>query len=91
MVKKAILVYQAGIANVFEVESFNIADEGRNARRCYQGDFHGAIWYARGLAAAGCIVRTAACNQAGDIAQSTWTLDLDSQPFSDRLIEVSDN
>jgi hypothetical protein len=86
--KRAMLVYQAGIANVFKVTSFNLSDFGRDAKRLYQGDFRGAVQLSRGLGLAGVTVRTAACNMAGDIARSHWTEDLESQPFSDKLINV---
>lgn len=76
------LVYQAGIANVFEVESANLSPYGRNARCFYQGDFRSAELIAKGLAIGMHIVHTAACNMAGDISNQTWTDDLDSQPFS---------
>lgn len=85
-IKRAFLVYQAGIANVFAVEAFNLADYGREARRLYQGDFHSAAMLARGLEAAGVVVKTAACNRAGDIRTETWTDDLDSQPFSEQFV-----
>ena len=88
---KAFLVYQAGIANVFEVEAFNLADYGRDARRLLQDDFRTCETFARGLAAAGATVRTAACNMAGDIARSRWTTDLDSQPWSEKFRPVEAN
>jgi len=89
--KRAMLVYQAGIANVFAVRCLNLCDYGRDALRLYQGDFHSARMYAVGLGAAGVVVRTAACNMAGDIARYRWTEDLQSQPFAERLIEISAN
>jgi hypothetical protein len=88
---KAMLVYQAGIANVFTVQAFNLAPDGREARRVYQGDFRGAEQLARGMGIAGAIVRTAACNQAGDIVNATWSDDLDAQPFSDKFSPVRVN
>lgn len=89
--KKFFLVYQAGIANVFQVKAFNLADYGRDAKRVYQGDFRTAEAIARGLAIAGATVRTAASNRAGDIAHETWTEDLDSQPFSEQFRPVRAN
>ena len=86
--KKAMLVYQAGIANVFEVACFNMADYGREARRLIQADFRTCEAFAQGLAAAGVKVATAACNQAGDIAGARWSQDLDAQPFSDKFRPV---
>jgi hypothetical protein len=90
-VRRAFLVYQAGIANVFSVSAFNLAPYGRNARRLYQGDFRGALNFARGLGAAGVTVRTAHCNEAGDIAGRTWSDDLESAPFSDQLATLNLN
>jgi len=46
--KKAMLVYQAGIANVFEVDALNLSSYGRNTRRLYQGDFRGAQYICHG-------------------------------------------
>lgn len=89
--KTFFLVYQGGIANVFQVDCLNLSSHGRDAQRVYQGDFHGGINFAIGSGAAGAIVRTAACNKAGDIADATWTEDLDNQPFSDRLVKVDIN
>lgn len=80
---KYVLVYQAGIANVFRVNAFTVAHPiKRNAVRVVQSTFRPCEWFCRGLAAAGAEVRVAACNMAGDIAQQTWTGDLDAQPFS---------
>lgn len=93
--KRAALVYQAGIANVFEVDSFNIgADainsypescEVRNARRLVQGDFRSCLAFARGLKAAGVKVEVFGCNEAGDITNSVWSTDLASQPFAEKI------
>ena len=83
-----VLVYQGGVANVFRVESFNLADFGRDATRVYQGDFRTAEAIAIGMGWAGAIVQTVACNQAGDIAKAHWSDDLESQPFSDKFQPV---
>lgn len=40
--RRFFLVYQAGIANVFEVKSLNLANYGRDAKRVYQADFRTA-------------------------------------------------
>jgi hypothetical protein len=88
---RAFLVYQSGIANVFAVECFNLSPFGRDARRLLQADFRTCEAFARGLGAAGVIVRSAACNRAGDIAESQWTEDLDEQPFSDKFNPVTAN
>jgi hypothetical protein len=81
-VQRAVLVYQGGIANVFRVKSFNLSDYGRDAERLLQSDFRHCEHFAHGLAAAGVHVGTAACNEAGDIAHSKWTRELDAVPFS---------
>lgn len=86
--KYAVLVYQAGIANVFQVTSLNLSDYGRDARRLLQSDFRTCESFARGLAAAGVCVRTAACNMAGDIVGQTWSENLEDQPFSDQFHPV---
>lgn len=85
---KVVLVYQAGIANVFEVQSFNMASYGREARRLLQSDFRACEMFARGMAAAGATVTTAACNMAGDIVNQTWSEDLETQPFSNKFRPV---
>ena len=89
--KYAVLVYQAGIANVFEVESLNLSDYGRDARRLLQADFRSCESFSRGLGAAGVCVRSAHCNMAGDIAGSKWSEDLDDAPFSDQQSRVHMN
>jgi hypothetical protein len=88
---KYVLVYQAGIANVFRVDSLNLSDYGREARRLYQGSFGGAVDFALGIGVTGATVRTAHCNEAGDIAQRQWSEDLNSAPFREGLIEVKVN
>jgi hypothetical protein len=85
---RAVLVYQAGIANVFEVDSFNMADYGRDAKRLLQSDFRTCEAFARGMAAAGALVTSAACNMAGDVACQRWTDDLEAAPFSDQFRPV---
>jgi hypothetical protein len=90
-VKRAMLVYQAGIANVFEVTSFNLCDYGRDAKRLLQSDFHTCIAFSRGMAKAGAIVRTAYCNQAGDIVNSKWYEDFDNAPFHSEFCFLNEN
>ena len=80
---KAVLVYQAGIANVFRVTSFNMSNYGRDAARLVQADFRTCENIARGLQMAGVTVRVASCNRAGDIAEAQWTSGLDDCPFRD--------
>jgi hypothetical protein len=86
--RRIVLVYQCGIANVFEVTSFNMSDYGRDARRLVQSDFRTCEAYAAGMAAAGCLVASAGCNMAGDIVNQKWTDDLDSLPFCDKFAPV---
>lgn len=88
-VHRAVLVYQGGIANVFAVRSFNLSDYGRDARRLLQHAFGPCEWYARGLEAAGVIVRTAHCNQAGDIIGARWSSDLEEAPFREAMKPVN--
>ena len=87
-IKRAFLVYQAGIANVFAVKSFSLSSFGRDAVRLMQADFRTCEAFARGMSVAGVLVRNAAYNQAGDIIDATWTTDLESQPFSDSFRPV---
>lgn len=88
---KAMLVYQYGIANVFEVKCFNLNKFGRSAKRLYQGDFISARNIAYGIGLAGGIVRTANCDKVGDITREQWE-DLTSDAvFSDKKLEVSCN
>ena len=84
-VTRAVLVYQGGLANVFAVESFNLADYGRDAVRVLQHSFRTCEDYCAGLIAAGATVKAAACNMAGDIASQPWTDDLASVPFRDKM------
>jgi hypothetical protein len=89
MKRKYMLVYQAGLANVFRVSAYNLADYGRDALRVMQADFRSCETFARGLVEAGAGVKSAACNRAGDIIKETWTTDLKSQPFSDKCRPVN--
>ena len=88
MKKKAVLVYQAGIANVFEVASFNLSDYGRDAKRILQASFHTCETFARGLGHAGYLVGTASCNKAGDITGLPWTKGTTDCPFRDSAHSV---
>jgi hypothetical protein len=81
----AALVYQAGIANVFEVER----PDGLR-RLLLQSDFQNCVSFVAGLRAAGVKVKTYACNRAGNIAGQTWTEDLDSAPWSEKFARFED-
>lgn len=87
-VVRAVLVYQAGIANVFQVDNFCWSAIGRSERRLFQHCFRSCEDFARGLGAAGVIVSTMACNKAGDIARQDWSTNLDEQPFSEQFHPV---
>jgi hypothetical protein len=86
---KYVLVYQAGIANVFKVRCLNLADFGRDAERVYQGDFRTARAICHGLGLAGKVVRSAHCNRAGDVAACLWSEDLGGAPFSPREVKFN--
>jgi hypothetical protein len=88
---KAMLVYQGGIANLFEVDELTLEPVGRNARGLYQGDFYSAHKLAQGMGMAGATIRTAHCNQAGNIAGSVWSCDMEDAPFSEKLVLVNTN
>jgi cytosine/uracil/thiamine/allantoin permease len=87
-VTKAVLVYQAGIANIFAVDCFNMSDYGRNAKRLMQGAFCSCESFARGLAAAGVLVTSATCNMAGDISRQKWSEDVADAPFFNSMVPV---
>lgn len=86
--KKAVLVYQAGIANVFEVDCFNSNPFGRNAKRLLQSAFSECQFYAKGLGQGGYKVASMQCNQAGDITNAVWSEDLEDAPFSEMFQPV---
>ena len=84
--KRAVLVYQAGIANVFQVECFNFAGvsgiDAEERKRMLQSDFRTCEAFARGLAAAGWLIASAHCNVAGDCKNQRWSANLDEAPFA---------
>ena len=85
-----VLVYQAGIANVFTTATLGLdpkdtTGQWADRKRIYQGDFRSAETLCYGMALAGAVVRTFACNMAGDIALQTWSANLDDQPFSEKF------
>lgn len=90
-IKRAMLVYQAGIANVFEVSCFNLAGYGREAIRLMQSDFKTCLAYVRGLGDCGVVVRSAHCNEAGDIVDRPWNDDLSEAPFRECIVDYSRN
>lgn len=82
--RKIMLVYQSGIANVFEVDAMrlNASNRGRTVR-LLQGSFRDCAMFARGMAAAGCYVLTASCNVAGDASLVDWQPGTEGTPFRD--------
>ena len=76
---KLVLVYQAGIANVFQIQS-----DG-TFKRILQASFKTCEGFMRGAQFAGADVDVAGCNRVGDIINAAWTRDLDSLPFSDQF------
>lgn len=84
----AVLVYQAGIANVFAVDTWTAAPNVRNARRLLQSDFRACESFARGLAAAGVLVTSMHCNQAGEIDEAQWSEDVAQAPFFSAMCPV---
>lgn len=69
---KAVLVYHRGIASIFQVDRFSKGIEGRNARRLLQGCFVECEAFARGMMAAGVVMRIAHCDMTGDVANQPW-------------------
>ena len=83
-IKRIALVYQTGIANVFQVETFSNSPGGRNARRLLQDAFAPCEWFTRGMLNAGnCEIKIFSCNRAGDIASAPWADGLADCPFRD--------
>ena len=88
------LVYQAGIANVFEeipvLDTRNQAATGLTIRsdrvRALQSDFRTCESFCRGIRRAGKTVRAAWCNEAGDIKESFWHFfEFSLAPFSEKF------
>ena len=87
----AVLIYQAGIANVFSVEGVDTNLATRKVKRLLQSDFHTCEAFARGLGAAGVCVTTMAANYAGDVVNVEWSVNLEDAPFSDKFRPVFSN
>lgn len=86
----AMLVYQAGIANVFSVSEVTLHHPmQRKARRLLQGSFRECEAFSRGLWAAGVPVSVASCNQAGDITDADWQDGLDDCPFREQARSIA--
>ena len=82
---KLMLVYQAGIANVFQVQGFMVDKSATERDRVLQGDFRTCEQFCLGAQYAGAEIAVAACNRAGDIGSDDWTWDVEAQPFSDKF------
>ena len=84
------LVYQGGIANVFEIRTANYGTFGRDARRMMQAGFRACENFLRGILAGNdhALAITAVCNMAGDISNQEWSSDLAAAPFSDQFRPV---
>lgn len=74
--RRITLVYQAGIANVFETTLPS------QAKRLLQGTFDQCRYFALGCGAMGAIVRSAHCNEAGDITDREWRDDVENAVFN---------
>lgn len=84
-IQSAALVYQTGIANVFDVSKGLGADK---VRRILQADFRTCENFTRGLAAAGVAVDTWSCNVTGDCAKVKWIYGTNGTPFRDNCRPV---
>lgn len=73
------LVYQGGIANVFDTTG------GGEPRRVLQHAFNVCEWYCRGAKAAGVEIHIAFCNVAGDCRLRVWSTPEDHAPFKDAM------
>lgn len=83
--KKLALVYQGGIANVFEVDDFFCSPVGRNTTiRLLQQSFNLCEYFCMGVSWAGCQVAVYSCNKAGDIANEVWEVGLKDCPFAEQ-------
>ena len=81
--KRAILVYQGGIANVFEIRG-----RARIRKLIMQHAFGPCEWFCRGLVKAGWNVTSMHCNMAGDISYRPWDANLDNAPFRESMKPV---
>lgn len=68
------LVYQGGIANVFN-----------ERKRVLQSGFRTCEEFCRGAEYAGAEIRAVCCNKAGDIADLAWDTSPENAPFSDQF------
>jgi hypothetical protein len=85
------LVYQHGLANVFKVDALNLADFGRNAKQLWQGSYGTCMDFVLGMAEMGAVVRTAHCDQAGDITHAHWNDGIGWAPHYNRSVITRNN
>lgn len=71
------LVYQGGIANVFDTTA--------GTERVWQHGFRSCEDFCLGLREAGHTVNVAYCNKAGDIAGMPWDTTYENAPFTDSM------
>jgi len=76
---KLTLVYQSGIANVFQ--TFDDAPP----KRLLQHSFNVCEWYCRGARQAGAEITVAYCNEAGDITHRSWATPREHAPFTNEM------
>lgn len=85
MKKKLALVYQAGIANVFEVKEFSRSNGGRKTtKRLLQHAFSPCEYLCLGAELVGAQVAVYSCNKAGDISTEVWERGLIDCPFAEQ-------
>ena len=88
--KRAMLVYQCGLANVFGIDPLNkyTLSEPAGRVRLTQGDFRSCEAFARGMEACGYQITSVHCNMAGDIACAKWDSYLSEAPFRENMRPV---
>ena len=91
MDRTCVLLYQAGIANVFTVDRgahLKNPEDRTGQKRLLQGSFRECEAFARGMDAAGMLVYSFHCNMAGDVAGQVWEASLDEAPFRESMRPV---
>lgn len=84
MIKKFYLVYQAGIANVFERVTWTNGEAATS--RVLQSNFRTCEVFCRGIRFMGGHVIPAWCNKVGDIIDQPWQYDeFFNAPFNDNF------
>jgi hypothetical protein len=81
--RRAMLVYQQGFANVFEVAEFGLTPETHGPARVIRANtYRYCETICEGLELAGWEIRAAACEELGDIADREWQEYRETGPFS---------